>query len=430
MSTMRSCCSLGGGVRGLRHRAHQLGRRAARRLTCAGVDAFGDLLPRRGLDLLGRGAAVVGQLEKPLAAFAFGADDEALVDQQLQRRVDRAGAGPPQALAALGDLLDHLVAVHRPLGEQSQDGRADVAALAASASAATAARAAESEAAAADRSRRGRARSRSRPESRGRTGRPVGAVLADVVAELATGMSPLLVQRAACWGSNAEAESCPVWASGCEWVVHVCLISRFWSGTRLRFPIRQRYIGNYRDATYYVMRRLSESRPITQRAHSASMRVSRRPYSRAARPKNRPSPSVQSMESLRCLESLDLGVGVLGAPRPCACGPARVRSRRAGRPAAAGICETAGRPAGSIIHRCSSARPACGDAVLLAAARPDVGHLDQPGIGELVELAVELALGGGPDVGHRLLERLQQVVSAAGLLGQQAERRHPQTHGS
>src|SRR4029453_6350535 len=34
----------------------------------------------------------------------------------------------PDAAAALLDLLDDLVAVHRPLGEQRQDGRADVAA--------------------------------------------------------------------------------------------------------------------------------------------------------------------------------------------------------------------------------------------------------------------------------------------------------------
>ena len=36
----------------------------------------------------------------------------------------------------------------------------------------------------------------------------------------------------------------------------------------------------------------------------------------------------------------------------------------------------------------------------------------------LVQLAVQLALGRGPDVGHRLLEKTQQVVTAAGMLGQ------------
>src|SRR3978361_1047106 len=53
------------------------------------------------------------------------------VDQQRGGRVDGAGARLPQVLAALGDLLDHFVAVHRPLGEQRQDGGADVAAPAA-----------------------------------------------------------------------------------------------------------------------------------------------------------------------------------------------------------------------------------------------------------------------------------------------------------
>src|SRR6478609_2130890 len=73
-----------------------------------GVDACGDLIPRRCLNLFRGGTAFVGELEKPLAAFAFGADDEALVDQQLQRRVDRSRAGTPQTAGTLCDLLDHL----------------------------------------------------------------------------------------------------------------------------------------------------------------------------------------------------------------------------------------------------------------------------------------------------------------------------------
>src|ERR1700742_4974568 len=105
------------------------------------LDTFGDLLPRRGLDLLGGAAAVVGQFEKLLAAFAFGGRDQSLVDKQLKRRVNRARAGAPQVLAALGDLLDHLVAVHRPFGQQRENRGADVATLAAPSSAtATAAR--------------------------------------------------------------------------------------------------------------------------------------------------------------------------------------------------------------------------------------------------------------------------------------------------
>ena len=109
---------------------------AARRFRWAGSTPVGDLVPRRGLDLLRGFFAGVGQLEELFAAFAFRADNQSLVDQQLQGRVDRAGAGLPQVLAALGDLLDDLVAVHRPLGEQHQDGGTDVTTAAAPAVAA------------------------------------------------------------------------------------------------------------------------------------------------------------------------------------------------------------------------------------------------------------------------------------------------------
>src|SRR5205823_2008331 len=51
---------------------------------------------------------------------------EILVGEQLQRRVHRARARPPQPVRALGDLLDDLVAVHGPLGEQRQHGRPHV----------------------------------------------------------------------------------------------------------------------------------------------------------------------------------------------------------------------------------------------------------------------------------------------------------------
>src|SRR6185437_15861486 len=54
--------------------------------------------------------------------------DQALVLQLLERRVDRAGAGPPDSPAALADLLDDLIAVQRALGQQGQRRRADVAA--------------------------------------------------------------------------------------------------------------------------------------------------------------------------------------------------------------------------------------------------------------------------------------------------------------
>ena len=143
---------------------------------------------------------------------------QALVDEQLKRRVDRAGAGPPQVLAALGDLLDHLVAVHRPFGEQLEDRGADVAALAASSpAAATATRTAwrRSRSRRADRIRtrsRGRGRSRDPDRSQGRRARVVLAeMVTKVVAELASGLPPLLMKCAAIARAEAEAESAWWW---------------------------------------------------------------------------------------------------------------------------------------------------------------------------------------------------------------------------
>src|SRR5690606_15489993 len=63
--------------------------------------------------------------EQLLAALGL-ADDQALVLQQLEGGVDRAGAGLPRPAAAFGDLLDHLVAVHRAVLQQGQNRRADV----------------------------------------------------------------------------------------------------------------------------------------------------------------------------------------------------------------------------------------------------------------------------------------------------------------
>ena len=68
---------------------------------------------------------VVGEGEAALAVGVLAAD-QALVLEHLQRRVDRAGARGPGPLGALLDLFDHLVAVHRALGEQGEDGGADV----------------------------------------------------------------------------------------------------------------------------------------------------------------------------------------------------------------------------------------------------------------------------------------------------------------
>src|SRR5262245_38003418 len=73
-------------------------------------------------------AAGVGQLVDALARLRGGLLDEVLVLELLEGRVDGAGARLPDAPRALGDLLDDLVAVHRLLAEQDDDGGADVAA--------------------------------------------------------------------------------------------------------------------------------------------------------------------------------------------------------------------------------------------------------------------------------------------------------------
>ena len=75
--------------------------------------------------LLDVAAALLGELQQP-AALALAALDQALVLELLDGRVDRAGARLPGAAAALGDLLDDLVAVHRLDGEHVEDRGADV----------------------------------------------------------------------------------------------------------------------------------------------------------------------------------------------------------------------------------------------------------------------------------------------------------------
>jgi len=56
------------------------------------------------------------------------APDESLVFKQGQGRVDGPRARLPDSARALLELLDHLVAVHRALGQQCEQGDADVAA--------------------------------------------------------------------------------------------------------------------------------------------------------------------------------------------------------------------------------------------------------------------------------------------------------------
>src|SRR3954454_19315293 len=86
------------------------------------------LLPRRPLRgaTVGLGDALGRQREAPLALDLLGGD-QALVLEELQHRVDRTGARAPDTAAAGLELLDHLVAVHRPLAEQGENGETDVA---------------------------------------------------------------------------------------------------------------------------------------------------------------------------------------------------------------------------------------------------------------------------------------------------------------
>ena len=92
--------------------------------------ALAGLLPRASellAVLLEIGLARVGELED-VAAVARFRTDEPLVGEELECRVDRAGARAPGALRPLLDLLHHLIAVARLLFEQEQDRGADVAA--------------------------------------------------------------------------------------------------------------------------------------------------------------------------------------------------------------------------------------------------------------------------------------------------------------
>src|SRR5262249_30503601 len=71
-------------------------------------------------------AALLGQREDALGAVEL-ARHELLLLHRLEGRVDRAGSGVPGAAAAVRELLDDLVAVHRRLREEAEDGRLDIA---------------------------------------------------------------------------------------------------------------------------------------------------------------------------------------------------------------------------------------------------------------------------------------------------------------
>jgi hypothetical protein len=110
--------------------------------------------------------------------------------------------------------------VHRTVGEQNQNGGADVAALTATASAATAAWTAESETAARVETESAATGSESAEpglEAWAERAVPVGAVLTHVAAEIATSLPTVFMKGAALLRIEAEAE--PAWC-WCEWVAH------------------------------------------------------------------------------------------------------------------------------------------------------------------------------------------------------------------
>ena len=132
VSTLRACAAwasvpalidLEGRHRDLPDQAAHLDRRAA--------GAAGHHVPGSVQLVRVRGRvrpALVGQLVGAPAALASLSPDQALILELLERRVDRAGAWPPDSPAALADLLDDLVAVHGLLGEQRERCRPDIAA--------------------------------------------------------------------------------------------------------------------------------------------------------------------------------------------------------------------------------------------------------------------------------------------------------------
>src|SRR3954469_5697415 len=73
-----------------------------------------------------RFAAPIGDLVHALGV-ALGRAHEAFVLEHLQGRVDRTRARAPGPAAARFEALDHVVAVARLLGQDDEDGGADVA---------------------------------------------------------------------------------------------------------------------------------------------------------------------------------------------------------------------------------------------------------------------------------------------------------------
>src|SRR5215472_1539428 len=109
-----------GQVNLLHHGAHV--NRGAGRVAGHGRPRLIELVAMLGHVLL----ALLGQLVGAASALAALLLDEVFILELSQGRVDRSRTGAPEAAAALVDLLDDLVAVHRPLGEQRESRRTDV----------------------------------------------------------------------------------------------------------------------------------------------------------------------------------------------------------------------------------------------------------------------------------------------------------------
>src|SRR5215510_4422002 len=111
MSTMRSCCS-SLAVYADCATAPISWVTALRRLRCPGASSF-----------------------QPSAISSHGAVSIFSAAARPSSVSSKSFLLPSLSVAALGDLLDHLVAVHRPFGQQLEDCGADVAPLAATSSA-------------------------------------------------------------------------------------------------------------------------------------------------------------------------------------------------------------------------------------------------------------------------------------------------------
>src|SRR5262249_10575984 len=84
------------------------------------VDARGDLVPRLAVAELGRFLpTAVGEGEEALARLGVGGD-EALVLEEREGGGDGTRARAPHPAGALLELPDHLVPVHRTLGEERE----------------------------------------------------------------------------------------------------------------------------------------------------------------------------------------------------------------------------------------------------------------------------------------------------------------------